>query len=188
MPHPITPQEIKRNATTEANRGLVYFHAATYRGRRGWVDGDDFVQEGMLGLLRAVEKLDPAKGKLGHYAGLWIRDRTARAALAARGPLRVPIRERGESVPSSGSQVLPYVAAREDGGSDDREALDELWAVVDDLGEPYRMVIRLRYGEGLFHREIGDRLGYTRQRIQQIEACAVARLREMLGGEERRCT
>ncbi len=171
----------RRNAVVEANLGLVYFHAGSYRGRRGWVDWDDIVQEGMLGLLRAVEKLDPDKGTLAHYASLRIRDRAIRAAIAARGPCRTPIRERGSPVPSSGPQVLPYVAAREDGGSDDREALDALWAVVDDLGEPDRTVIRLRYGEGLLHREIGDRLGYTRQRIQQIESRGVRRLRDVLG-------
>ncbi len=179
----MTPEAtLARNATVEANLWLVKFFV---RGRlaseRGWVDRDDLIQEGMLGLLRAVELYDPAKGMLSHYAGLWIRDRANKAAAYSRGPLHVPWCNRGEPLPSSGPDALPFVAAREDGGFPDREALDALWAAVDALREPDRTVIRLRYGEGLLLREIGERLDRTTERIRQLEARAVRRLREMLG-------
>jgi RNA polymerase primary sigma factor len=61
-----------KEAMIESNLGLVHTAAQPYRGRG--VPYDDLVQEGILGLMQAVERFDPSRGvKFSTYAGWWIR-------------------------------------------------------------------------------------------------------------------
>jgi RNA polymerase primary sigma factor len=72
----------------ERNLGLVYSLAQRYRGRG--VPFDDLVQEGSIGLVRAVEKFDPRRGlKFSTYAVWWIRRSLADAVVAER-TIRIP--------------------------------------------------------------------------------------------------
>ncbi len=183
------PDQAARNAVVEANLPLVKFHL---RGRlahcRGWVDGDDLIQEGSLGLIRAVEKHDPERGALSHYSRAWIQSLAHDASLRACHPCTVSLRvlrRQDRPVAKGSSRPLDALQARADRFDlqEDRNALDALWAAVERLGEPYRTVIRLRYGEGLLQPEIGERMGYSKQWVQQIEARAIRRLRGFFGEE-----
>ncbi|HEX4717426.1 MAG TPA: sigma-70 family RNA polymerase sigma factor [Thermoleophilaceae bacterium] len=72
----------------ECNLGLVYAVARPYRGRG--VPFDDLVQEGMIGLVRAVEKFDHRRGlKFSTYAVWWIR-RSLINAIGAELTIRIP--------------------------------------------------------------------------------------------------
>ena len=72
----------------ECNLGLVVALAAPYRGRG--VPFADLVQEGTVGLIRAVEGFDPDRGlRLSTYAAWWIR-RSLLDALAATRTIRIP--------------------------------------------------------------------------------------------------
>jgi RNA polymerase primary sigma factor len=76
----------------EANLRLVHYVASDYRGCG--VDYDDLVQEGTVGLARAVEKFDHRRGlKLSTYATWWIR-RAVIDAIAEARPIRIPARAR----------------------------------------------------------------------------------------------
>jgi RNA polymerase primary sigma factor len=76
----------------EANLRLVYAVAASYRGRG--VPVEDLVQEGTVGLVRAVEKFDHRRGlKFSTYAVWWIRRGVINAIREAR-PIRIPARAR----------------------------------------------------------------------------------------------
>jgi RNA polymerase primary sigma factor len=71
-----------------SNLRLVYALALGYRGRG--VPLDDLVQEGVIGLVRAVERFDHRRGsKFSTYAVWWIR-RSLRDALAAADTIRIP--------------------------------------------------------------------------------------------------
>src|SRR3954447_11355274 len=70
------------------NLRLVHALAARYRGRG--VPIEDLVQEGTLGLMRAVERFDHRRGlKFSTYAVWWIRRSVSDAAAAGR-PIRIP--------------------------------------------------------------------------------------------------
>src|SRR5262249_5565354 len=72
----------------ESNLRLVVSLARTYRGRG--VPIADLVQEGTIGLIRAVERFDHRHGvKFSTYAAWWIR-RSLRDAVAAARPPRFP--------------------------------------------------------------------------------------------------
>ena len=72
----------------ERNLGLVYAVAKRYRGRG--VPFEDLVQEGTLGLVRAVEKFDHRRGlKLSTYAVWWIRRAVVNAITDGR-IIRIP--------------------------------------------------------------------------------------------------
>jgi RNA polymerase primary sigma factor len=72
----------------ESNLRLVHAVARTYRGRG--VPFDDLVQEGTVGLVRAVERFDHRHGaKFSTYAVWWIR-RSILDALAGSNAIRIP--------------------------------------------------------------------------------------------------
>jgi RNA polymerase primary sigma factor len=80
--------EAARKRMTESNLRLVVTIAKTYQGRE--VDLLDLIQEGTVGLMRAVERYDWRRDvKFSTYAAWWIRHGIAQALLSAR-PLRVP--------------------------------------------------------------------------------------------------
>lgn len=66
-----------RNQLVMANYGLIHLVAQAYR--RAGIRYEDLVQEGAMGLLRAAETFDPARGvRFGTYAVYWIRSKVQR--------------------------------------------------------------------------------------------------------------
>jgi len=79
-----------RDRMLEANLRLVISFAKRYR--RAGVSFLDMVQEGTLGLIRAVEKYDPVKEvKFGTYAVWWIWQQIGRAGDVHGGLIRTPV-------------------------------------------------------------------------------------------------
>jgi RNA polymerase primary sigma factor len=77
-----------KRAMIERNLRLVYWLAERYRGRGA--PYDDLVQEGTVGLVRAVEKFDHRRGlKFSTHAVWWIRRSLADAVVDAR-TIRIP--------------------------------------------------------------------------------------------------
>jgi RNA polymerase sigma factor (sigma-70 family) len=217
------------NKMIESNMGLVKKIASEYINKTN-IDYEDLCQEGMLGLMKAVEKFDPTLGyQFSTYATWWIRQKIQRyiensiptsKKLAKQRAKIYAIRSRIErtGVEATYQMIADEVGltaeevasvlniehisidssiSNEEGQSlvdvleSDNESMEEhverqdmarmLRQIVDKLSQNERRVIVERYFANPLkvstYEEVSEKLGVSRQRVQQLEKKALDKLK-----------
>lgn len=189
----------ERNALVERNRWLVIWVAHKMeRNARGQPSSDDDIQAGMLGLIRAAELWDPARGTFSTYAVPVIRRAIYRHQETRSGAIALPSNwtrlpegdyrreraERARGASALGDTPLVDEGADPAAGLDqisDREMLREALAV---LPVRHREILLGYYVLGKTLGEIASGLEVSRERVRQLRDEAVHNLRFLLSDRE----
>lgn len=225
--------EAARDRMVNSNLRLVVSIAKRYQGEMALLD---LIQEGVMGLIRAVERFDGSRGcKFSTYATWWIRQSVIRAVHNLSRPIRIPVNHaeldwkvwklevtlteklhrrptdeeliqvagisqqklaciRGagrvvasldqplnEDDASTLGSVLESNSPAPEHSTEVRIVVETLLNCLSKLSKRHQQVLGLRFGlvagDPMTLEAAGHEMGISRERVRQLESCALSKLR-----------
>lgn len=174
-----------------------------------YMDIDDLINEGNMGLMHAAEKFDPSLGnRFSTYAVWWIKASIQKAIRETSKGIRFPSNKYDEMMKSKWN--FASLDKKIDSDEDEETTLasfikderikspeDEYWEqestsqliqMVSMLDENEQTVIKKRYGldgtEPMSLSEVGTLMGYSKERIRQLEKRALIELKKKMNSSD----
>lgn len=194
--------------TVEANMGLVHRVAYRFRWAIGAsLDYEDLVSAGTIGLMKACERFEPERGfAFSTYATHWIRHHVGREVANHGRTVRIPVwalekmRRAGDGLPPSATSLDAPLRANDPEGPtrlhgleaepvdptarrEDIEMRQAIEAALSVLPARTRKMLKRRFWRDQTLAAIGKPFRLSRERVRQIEAEALKKLRRLLAKE-----
>lgn len=185
--------------------GVLVTRYTSLDSRSSW--WDDLMQEARLGVMDAIMKYDPKRGKFFTYAQYWVRKKVQKF-LALTGPVKVPqnafwrakkeknvdeegsvVLKRARAAAKNSCRIRKFIDIEEDldhtRSIEDREFMEFVVEVVSQHRDPrVCYIVEEFYGttgrEARTLQSIGDDLGITKERVRQIRDKGLDMVKELL--------
>ena len=186
-----------RQEIVEANIGLIHWQERKYywNEKDGCIEGSDLVAAGVIGMYKAIDRFDLQKGfTFSTYARFWVRsymDREILKVNTVRGPgktwlpkgsiqsLDEPVTghvDRYDVIQGNVEQPDTELIQKEQ-----QELYNKTFDIVGyQLGEKMKKAAIGIFKEERIYEDIGEEIGVTKQRVQQIRVVYVNKLTEQL--------
>lgn len=194
--------KLAQKKLVEANLRFVIKIAKKYQ---GYMDLEDLINEGNLGLMYAAQKYNPSSNaKFSTYAAWWIREYIQKAIRDTATGIKFPsakykemknakwkfasLDKKVKGADEEETTLLHMVKDEKSLTPEDqfisKESVCNLYSVIDKLKHTEQAVIIMRYGlngeNPMSLSEVGNVIGCSKERVRQIETKAIKLLRNCL--------
>lgn len=159
-----------REFLIQENIGLVHKWAKRYYRYAQTIPTltyDDIFLEGVYGLIKAIEKFKPWKARFSTYATIWIKQSIRRFIQKEKAQMRGRVYPQVSEEEEEINIIEETIPSPEETSSPNKEELSKRIEYAN-IPQRSKDILHMYFLEGLSLREIGERVGLSKERVRQL--------------------